>query len=54
MEIRIFPLLNLAGQVSSHVAPVMAMLKQQQYQAQIVTVAYQFQRGGNQMLRITR
>lgn len=53
-EVRIFPLLDLAGQVSPYLAPVMAMLKQQQYQAQIVTVPYQFQRGGNQMLRITR
>jgi len=52
-EVRIFPLLDLAGQPSPHVDPVITLL-QQHYRAEIVTVTYEFQRGGNQMLRISR
>jgi hypothetical protein len=52
-EVRIFPLLDLAGQPSPHVTPLIIMLEKQHYRAEIVTVAYEFQRGGNQMLRIT-
>jgi hypothetical protein len=53
-EVRIFPLLDLAGQPSPHVTPLIILLEKQHYRAEIVTVTYEFQRGGNQMLRITR
>ena len=53
-EIRIFPLLGLTVQTSAHLEPVMAMLGAQGYDCQIETVAYEFQRGGNKMLRIRR
>jgi len=52
-EVRIFPLLDLAGQPSPHVDPVITLL-QQHYRIEIIPVAYEFQRGGNQMLRISR
>jgi len=53
VRIRIFPLLDLAGQPSPHVDPVITLL-QQHYRIEIIPVAYEFQRGGNQMLRISR
>ncbi|AFY36508.1 hypothetical protein Lepto7376_0048 [[Leptolyngbya] sp. PCC 7376] len=52
-EVRIFPLLNLMGDRSPHVAPVIEQLKQQNFQVRIETVSYEFQKGGNEMLVIT-
>lgn len=52
-EIRIFPLLALDGTRSAHVAPVVARLGAIGRSVSIETVAYEFQRGGNQMMRIT-
>ncbi|MBE9178320.1 SAM-dependent methyltransferase [Oculatella sp. LEGE 06141] len=51
-EVRIFPLLTLAGEDSPLVPIVVDTLKQQGYEASIHTVDYEFQRGGNQLLRI--
>jgi len=53
-EVRIFPLLDLACQPSAHIEPVQRYLASLGYQAQIEAVPYEFQRGGNQMLRITK
>ncbi|MCB9461385.1 MAG: SAM-dependent methyltransferase [Anaerolineaceae bacterium] len=53
-EVRIFPLLDLTVQTSSHLEPIMTTLGQRGYHCQIETVHYEFQRGGNKMLRITR
>lgn len=53
-EVRIFPLLDLACQRSAHVAPLQHRLAELGYQAQIEPVPYEFQRGGNQMLRIRK
>ena len=53
-EVRIFPLLDLTVQTSSHLEPIMTTLGQRGYHCQIETVRYEFQRGGNKMLRITR
>ena len=52
-EVRVFPLLDLGGAPSGHVPPVMDRLAERGYGAQIQRVPYEFQRGGNQMLRIT-
>ena len=49
-EVKIFPLLNLAGDRSPHVAPVIEELQQQNFQVRIETVGYEFQKGGNEML----
>ena len=51
-EIRIFPLLALDGSHSPHVAPVVDLLRRIGRSASIETVAYQFQRGSNQTMRI--
>lgn len=53
-EVRIFPLLDLNCQRSRHVATVIAHVAQHGASALIERVPYEFQRGGNQMLRITR
>lgn len=52
-EVRIFPIvINMTGERSVHLDPVCEHLKQQGHQVSIETVPYQFQRGGNEMLRI--
>lgn len=53
-EVRIFPLLRLDGERSAYVEPVVQKLSQQGMRIEIKSVAYEFQKGGNQMLRIQR
>jgi hypothetical protein len=50
----VFPLVALDGQRSAHVDPSVAGLRDAGYQVSIEGVAYEFQRGGDQMLRIRR
>ena len=54
LEARIFPLLDLNGRCSSLVEPVVAGLTDRNFQVSTETVPYEFQRGGNQMLRVRR
>ena len=51
-EMRIFPLLALGGARSRHVDPVCQRLREQGCAVSIEHVPYEFQRGGNQMLRV--
>lgn len=51
-EVRIFPLLELNGSVSRHLAPVMCELKKHGYTVAEEVVIYEFQKNGNKMLRI--
>jgi hypothetical protein len=51
-EVRIFPLLTLDRKPSPHIDPICSRLVQQGFQTEIRLVAYEFQRGGNRMLRI--
>ena len=51
-EVRIFPLLALGGLQSPYVEPVVISGRGRRYQAAIEAVPYEFQRGGNQMMRI--
>ena len=51
-EVRIFPLLALGATPSTLVDPVTAALTREGFEVTIETVAYEFQRGGNQMMRI--
>ena len=51
-EVRIFPLLELGGRPSRHVPAVVDRLRRDGLEVTIETVPYEFQRGGNQMLRI--
>ncbi len=50
--VRIFPLLNISGEVSPVLQPVMEKLKAQGYSVEIQPVPYEFQKDGNQMLQI--
>ncbi len=51
-EARIFPVLNISGEVSSLLESVMNKLEMQGYSVEIKEVAYEFQKGGNQLLRV--
>jgi hypothetical protein len=53
-EVRIFPLLELGSAPSRHVFRVTDCLRRLGFNVKIETVDYQFQRGGNQMMRIAR
>ena len=53
-EVRIFPLLALGATPSSLVAPMAAEFREQGFNVSIEDVPYEFQRGGNQMMRIRR
>lgn len=53
-ETRIFPLLQLGAVPSPHVQPVAEHFRVKGYEVTQVKVPYEFQRGGNQMLRIRR
>ncbi len=54
LEARVFPLLDLNGRRSSLVDPVVAGLTERSFQVSLETVPYEFQRGGNQMMRVCR
>ena len=51
-QVRIFPLLALGGRPSPYVEPVAATLRARGYRVSTEAVPYEFQRGGNQMLRV--
>lgn len=53
-EVRLFPLLTLDRKRSPFVEPIRAHVASLGWQAEVVRVPYEFQRGGNEMLRITR
>lgn len=52
-EVRIFPLLiNVTGEVSPFVEPIMQALSDRGYSVTIKPVAYEFQKGGNELLQV--
>ena len=51
-EVRIFPLLDLDGEPSAHVAPLRQALEARGFATEIRRVAYEFQMGGDRMLKI--
>jgi SAM-dependent methyltransferase len=53
-EVRIFPLLKVGGQPSQHIAVLAAELRKDEYSVELCRVDYEFQRGGDTMLRIFR
>src|SRR5262245_24366180 len=53
-EVRVFPLLALGAIRSRHIEPVVAALRNRGLEVSIETVPYEFQKGGNQMMRIVR
>lgn len=53
-EVRIFPLLKLDGEPSLYVESVIQEFDNRGFNVQVQPVAYEFQKGGNQMLKIDR
>ena len=53
-EVRVFPILTLDGALSPHVRFVQDQLAPHGYAVEVRRVAYEFQRGGNEMLLIRR
>ena len=53
-SVRVFPLLDLDGQPSSHINPLREALARDGIESRIEAVAYEFQKGGNEMLRLWR
>ena len=53
-EVRIFPLVALGGVRSGHVDVVTGRLRQAGHEVQIEKVDYEFQRDGNEMMRVRR
>ena len=53
-EVRIFPLLRLDGEPSSYLESILEDLSNQGFNTQVLSVDYEFQKGGNQMLKIGR
>ena len=51
-EVRVFPLLDHSGQPSPHLDPICQRIRTDGYRLSVQTVEYEFQRGGNQMLRV--
>jgi SAM-dependent methyltransferase len=52
-EVRVFPLLELGAKISRHLQAVTDSLSSMGYSVAIIPVSYEFQRGGNQMMKIT-
>jgi len=53
-DVRIFPLIDLDLRPSPYVQPIVRSLEKDGFTASIERVPYEFQRGGNEMLRITQ
>lgn len=53
-EVRVFPLLDLDGQVSPHLDPVLTELRREGFSAMVRRVPYEFLKGANEMLVIER
>lgn len=53
-QVRLFPLLTLAGEPSPYVSDIIDTLNAQGYCATIERVDYELQKGGNQMLKISK
>ncbi len=53
-EVRAFPLLQLGGTPSPHVESVVDVLRSRNADVTVEPVGYEFQRGGNRMLRLRR
>jgi hypothetical protein len=53
-EARIFPLLNYNSEPSPWIEPLQEWLTEAGYDVSIHTVPYEFQRGANQMMKVSR
>ena len=53
-EVRIFPLLALDCRMSPYISPIQSYFRDMGYAIDILHVPYEFQKGGNEMMRIRR
>ena len=53
-EVRIFPLLDLSTEKSRHVKEIIRIFKEKEMHVSIETVDYEFQKGGNQLMKIKK
>ena len=53
VEARVFPLLDMSAIPSRHLNPVRKRLLRMGYAVRLERAPYEFQKGGNEMLRIT-
>jgi hypothetical protein len=54
-EVRVFPLLHgFSGVESEHLNPIVTELKKRSFRVEIQETPYEFQKGGNKMLRISK
>ena len=53
-EVRVFPLLDRNGMESEHLNPIRTELRNRSFRVEIQNVDYEFQIGGNQMLRVSK
>jgi hypothetical protein len=51
-DVRVFPLIDLDLKSSPHVQPIACRLEEEGFTVSVERVPYEFQRGGNEMLRI--
>ena len=51
-EVRIFPLVDLNAKKSRHLDAILSQLQAEGFDLKVDTVPYEFQKGGNQMLRV--
>ena len=54
VEVRVFPLLDLDGQVSPHLGPALATLHREGFRSTVRTVPYEFLKGANEMVVIAQ
>lgn len=53
-EVRIFPLVTLEGHLSHHLEGVIERLERSGFSTEVISTAYEFQKGGDKMLKIGR
>jgi len=53
-EVRVFPLLQSCGMESEHLDPIVTKLRNRSFHVEIKEVDYEFQKGGNKMLRVSQ
>jgi hypothetical protein len=54
-EVRVFPLLqSFSGEESEHLNPIVTELKKRSFSVEIQETPYEFQKGGNKMLRVSK
>ncbi|MFA5214173.1 MAG: hypothetical protein WC406_12615, partial [Methanoregula sp.] len=53
-EVRIFPLVDLNGRVSTYRDPLVTSLQKNGYEVTIRDVRYEFLKSGNQMMSVAR